>query len=214
MRVIDVPLDELVEASWNSNVMPPSMMDRLKNSPKEFGLVMNLVARPVSDGYCEVLSGNQRLRVLREAGVESAPCVIVELSDAHARLLAQCLNSVQGEDDLGLKAELLQTVLEEIPEAEVLRLLPETSQGLTALASLGQQDLAGYLQNWQQSQSARLRRLTFQSTPAQLEVIEEALAQVLSQVSDADTNNPNPNPRGNALYLLCRSYLELTGRDS
>jgi ParB family chromosome partitioning protein len=137
---------------------------------------------------------------------------MVEADDIEARLLSQCLNRIAGEDDLGLRAEMLKEILGQIPEAEVLKLLPETTQGLTALAALGQQDLAGYLQNWQHAQTARLRHLTFQSTPSQLEVIEEALARVMPQARNADTGNPNP--RGNALYLLCQSYLELTGRDS
>jgi ParB family chromosome partitioning protein len=138
--------------------------------------------------------------------------VVVKIDDTEARLLSQCLNRIAGEDDLGLRAEMLKEILGQIPEAEVLMLLPETTQGLAALASLGQQDLAGYLQNYQQSQAARLKHLTFQSTPAQMEIIEGALARVLPQVGK--TPGDNPNLRGNALYLLCKSYLELTGRDS
>ena len=212
MKVTELPLEQLKEAPWNSNQMAEAMLSRLRESLTRYGLVQNLVVRPLGKNCYEVLSGNQRLQVLRELKRSPVPCVVVELADAHARLLSQALNRIAGSDDLGLRAEILKEVLEQVPEAEVLRLLPETTQGLAALASLGQQDLAGYLQNYQQSQAARLKHLTFQSTPAQLEVIEEALALVLTQVRDA--HNDNPSPRGNALYLLCKSYLELTGRDS
>jgi ParB family chromosome partitioning protein len=211
VKVTDLPLEQLKEAPWNPNQMAEAMLQKLGESLTRYGLVQNLVVRPLEEDCYEVLSGNQRLQVLRELQRSPVPCVVVDLDDAHARLLSQALNRIAGSDDLGLRAEMLKEVLEQVPQADVLKLLPETVAGLSAFASLGQQDLAGYLQNWQRSQAARLKHLTFQSTPAQLEVIEEALARILPQARDANTNNPNP--RGNALYLLCKSYLELTGRD-
>ena len=211
MRVTDLPLDQIQEASWNANQMDQAMRLRLRRSIQRFQLVVPLVVRPIGHLY-ETVGGAQRLQVLRELGFTSAPSVIVEADDAEARLLSQCLNRIQGEDDLGLRAEMLKEVLGQIPQAEVVKLLPETAESLQAFASLGQQDLASYVQNWQQSQAARLKHLTFQSTPAQLEVIEEALARVMPQVSK--NAEENPNPRGNALYLLCKAYLELTGRES
>jgi ParB family chromosome partitioning protein len=212
MNTVDIPIESIQSPEWNPNRMDEAMRPRLKASIERFGLVVPLVVRDLSAGRFETIGGAQRLSVLRDLGIAEAPCVVVAADDAEARLLSQCLNRIAGEDDLGLRAEMLKAVLEQVPEAEVVRLLPETSQGLAALASLGQQDLAGYLQDWQQSQSARLKHLTFQSTPAQLAVIEEALARVMPQVGK--NGGDNPNPRGNALYLLCKSYLELTGRES
>jgi ParB-like chromosome segregation protein Spo0J len=58
-----------------------------------------------------VLSGNHRLRVLRELGHETAPVVVVELGDAEARLLAQTLNRTRGSDDPRAYALLLEEVL-------------------------------------------------------------------------------------------------------
>src|ERR687892_124688 len=205
LKVTELSLDQLKEAPWNPNQMDEAMFQKLRESLTRYGLVQNLVVRPVEEGCYEVLSGNQRLQVLREFQRSAVPCVVVELDDAHARLLSQALNRIAGEDDLGLRADLLQQVLEELPQSEVLKLLPETADSLQAFAPLGQQDLAGYLQNYQQAQVARLKHLTFQFTPPQLEVIEEALARVLPRASDAGTGNPNP--RGNALYLLCLGYL-------
>jgi ParB family chromosome partitioning protein len=215
VEVTDLPLDQIQEAPWNANQMDQAMRLRLRRSIQRFQLVVPLVVRPIrgpiGDLY-ETVGGAQRLQVLRELGFASAPCVVAEADDAEARLLSQALNRVQGEDDPGLRAELLRELLKRLPQEEVLKLLPETASGLQALASLGQQDIAGYLQSWRQSQSARLKHLTFQFSPPQLEVIEKALAQVMPQAKDAATDNPNP--RGNALYLLCKGYLELTRRNS
>jgi ParB family chromosome partitioning protein len=212
VKVTDLPLEQLKEAPWNPNQMAEAMLQKLRESLTRFGLVQNLVVRPLEVDCYEVLSGNQRLQVLRELQRSPVPCVVVDLDDAHARLLSQALNRIAGEDDLGLRAEMLKEILEQVPQAEVLRLLPETAESLQAFSSLGQQDLAGYLQNWQQVQVARLKHLTFQSTPTQLEIIEEALARVMPQARDADPSNPNP--RGNALFHLCQHYLELIGRES
>jgi ParB family chromosome partitioning protein len=150
--------------------------------------------------------------VLRELEINPVPCVVVEGDDARARLLAQALNHIQGQDDLGLQAQLIREVLQSLPQEEVLQLLPETAQSLQALAFLGQETMADYLKSWQQAQSARLKHLQFQLTPAQLEIVEEALTQVLPQAKAEQGHSPNA--RGTALYLLCQAYLEQQRRTS
>jgi ParB family chromosome partitioning protein len=154
----------------------------------------------------EVLSGNQRLMVLRDLGLKAVPCFVTDLDDAHARLLAQALNHIQGQDDLGLRAELVRTILDTIPDKEIAAILPETVENLKALASMGQETIAEYLENWQKAQAAKLKHLQFQLTTKQLEVIEEAMAKIMPQASQM--RRDNPNARGTALYLLCKSYLE------
>ena len=182
------------------------MMARLSESISRHGLVQNLVVRPLGGGTYEVLSGNQRLQVLRGMAEAEVPCVVVELGDARARLLAQALNRIHGEDDLGLRAELMREVLDGLSQEEVLSLLPETSESLTVLCSLGQEDMAGYLQSWQKAQEARLKHLQFQLTTAQLEVVEEVMARLLPRARESQGDSPNA--RGTALYLLCVAYME------
>lgn len=123
-------------------------------------------------------------------------------------LLTQALNHIQGDDDLGIKAELLRKVLDDVTREDVLTLLLETAESLDVLASLGQQDLAEHLQAWEKAQAARLRHMIFQLTPMQLEVVEEALEMT---IAGATIEEENPNKRGNALYLVCRIYLESDG---
>ncbi|MCH7553571.1 MAG: ParB N-terminal domain-containing protein [Chloroflexi bacterium] len=204
MKLHDLPLDLLQEAPWNPNVADHETREKVKRSITRFGVVENLVVRPQGDGY-EVLSGNQRLRIYRELGLQSVPCVVVKLDDARAKLLAQAMNRTRGEDDLGLKAALVRDLLEHLPQEEVLSLLPETVESLRALTSMGTETIADGLRAWQQAQSARLRHLTFQLTPDQLPAVEAALR--LFSASGRDLENGNPNPRGNALYLLCKAHL-------
>ena len=189
--------------------MSDAELAKLKASIAMFGVVENMVVRPIAENNYEVLSGNQRLEVLREMGLETVPCVVVNLNDAEARLLAQTLNRLRGNDDLGLKAELVRTILADLPEAEVLKVLPETADSLHELENLGQEDLAEQIRAWQESQAARLRHLQFQLTVSQLEVIEEALSLVLPLTRR--NKSDSPNARGTALYELCLAYLKLSG---
>ena len=206
MDWMNLRLEQLQDAPWNPNRMNDPGLMRLGESLTRYGVVQNLVVRPSGEGSYEVLSGSQRLQVLRELGYTEAPCVVVELDDAHARLLAQALNRIQGEDDLGLKADLVREVLAALPREEVLGLLPETTESLEAFLSLGQEDMVEHLTTWQRSQVARLKHLTIQLTRSQLEVVEEALSR--QPIDFRQYGSANPNARGNALYLLCQDYLQ------
>src|SRR5918996_252232 len=125
MRIVDLYLESIQAADWNPNQLDGADLDRLRQSIQRFGLVAPLVVRSIGEDVYETIGGAQRLSVLRELGIEAVPCVIVEADDVEARLLSQCLNRIAGEDDLGLKAELLRKVLAELPQQEVLRVLPE-----------------------------------------------------------------------------------------
>jgi ParB family chromosome partitioning protein len=131
-------------------------------------------------------------------GFTHASCVVIDVSDAQARLLSQALNRIRGEDDLGLRAELLRNVLANLPEDEVTSLLPETAISLKSLSALRQQDLNAYLK--------KLKQLQFQLSLDQLDVVEKALQRYLPIVKRF--HDKNPNIRGTALYLLCKAYLE------
>ena len=216
MNIVDLPITQLIEAWWNPNRMDPVMLARLKKSITRFDLVDNLVVRKLEEDAYEVLSGNQRLQVLKKLDYTHVPCVVVDLDDAEARLLAQGLNRIEGEDDLGLKAELLREVLRTLPQSEVLSILPESEESLKALTALGEKDVAEHLRAWQQAQSARLRHLTFQLSGDQLGLVEEALSKILrlsgeSAVASSTGGRSSPNRRGTALAGICRHYLENMG---
>ena len=145
------------------------------------------------------------MSVLRELGMTTAPCVVVEADDSEARLLGQALNHVVGRDNLGPRAEVMREILEDKSPEEVLALLPETAESLQALTAIGEQSIAQALKQWEQTQKARLRHLTFQPTDAQLEVVEVVLQRMLPLAAG---NDQSPNKRGVALHLLCLGYLD------
>ena len=193
MKTVELPVKYLREAPWNANRMNEEMLAHLKESIRRYGLVTNLVVRKLAN------------TATRAQDLGAAPCVVVKLDDARARLLSQALNHIQGEDDIGLRIELLRDVLKDIPEDEVAAILPETASSLKALTSISEETMASCLQNFEKAKQAKLRHLQFQLTDSQLKVIEKALAKMLPEVKK---KGDNPNVRGNALYLLCKSYLK------
>ena len=134
------------------------------------------------------------------------PCVIVELDDARAMLLAQALNGLRGEDDQALKGALLKEILSSVPESEILSLLPETTESLKSLSLINDMDLAEHLKAWEEAQDARLRHMQLQFTDKQLETVEEAVSLMIHEAKEDGFDNPNT--RGNAVFLLCKFYLE------
>jgi ParB-like chromosome segregation protein Spo0J len=113
MIVTYINIERLIEAEWNANVVPPGRLKKIRRSIERFGVVENLVARahPEQPECFEVVSGNHRLRLLKELGFEQVPVVVVELDDARARLLAQTLNRTRGVDDPKKYAQLLEKLL-------------------------------------------------------------------------------------------------------
>ncbi len=154
MEIVDLPVDSISPAEWNPNEMDESMLAHLRTSISRFGLVVPLAVRSVGSDSFETVGGAHRLKVARELGMASVPCVVIEADDAGARLLGQALNHIAGSDNLGLRAEVLRDILESMPQEDVMALLPETAASLQALTSIGKQPIAQALQQWEQAQKA------------------------------------------------------------
>jgi len=207
--VVDLPIASIRPADWNPNWMDEAMRGRMRASIERFGIVAPLVVRAIGEGTYEIIGGEQRFTALSETKAVSAPCVVVSADDAEARLLAQALNQIAGTEDLGLRAEVLRSILESVPQGEILALLPETAESLEQLVSVGEEDLSEHLRAWNRAQSARLRHLTFQLTADQLATVNRALDHSMADAPAAGDGVHNPNQRGNALYHLCLAYLEI-----
>ena len=206
MNLVNINSTELKPAPWNPNIMDEKMIRHLKESISRYGLVEPLVVRPIDGKGYEVLSGNQRLKVMKNMEINPIPCIIVNLGDTEAMLLAQALNGLHGEDDLALKGDLFKKLLSSIPEDKVLSLLPETAESLKSLASMSDMDIINYLKTWDEAQAARLRNMQVRLTIKQMETVEEAISLIVPRAKDEQSDNPNT--RGNAIFLLCKFYLE------
>ena len=131
LKVKQIPVDELHNAPWNANRVPEDVLAKVRRSIADFGVVENLVARARPEGGYEVISGNHRLGIYREMGVTKAPVHVVDVDDAHARILAQTLNRTRGQDDAEAYAALLTDVLVDMDMEQVLAYLPESERTIT-----------------------------------------------------------------------------------
>lgn len=206
MKTVDLPISLISPAEWNSNEMDGKMLQRLCQSIKRFGLVVPLVVRRTDKDQYETIGGAQRLKVLVDMNIKDVPCLIVEADNAEARLLSQALNHIQGNDNLGLRAEVLRNVLASIPSNEVTSILPETFRSLEDATKENQEDLDSYLEAWGDKNHLRLHHLTFQLGSDQIELVEQVIRELLPK--PGRTRKDSPNDRGTALYLLCQWYLE------
>ncbi len=204
MKIIDLPTTSIEPPAWNPNRMDEGMKSRLKSSIQRFGVVVPLVVRSIGPDRYETVGGAQRLSVLRDFGIRTLPCVVVETDDIDARLLGQSLNHIAGEDDLGLRAAVVRDILQSLPLTDVLAVLPDSAESLRDLAAIGQDTIAQRLTAWQTARSARLRHLQFQLTSPQLHVVERALQIVVDQGVD---DGESPNRKGTALAMICEKYL-------
>ena len=208
MELLDVPVDMLRPAQWNVNECDEGTLRRLGASLQRFGVVVPLVVRSVGDAY-EVLSGNQRLRVLREQGAATAPCVEVQADDARARLLAQTLNRLHGEDDLNKKAALVKDVLDAMSAEEAAAVLPDSAEALRGLASIREANpasLAEQVTGWAAVQHAKaeagLHVTSFSLSTDQKDAVERSVGLMLPRLGTTDA----PNRRGVALAELCTEW--------
>lgn len=152
-ETVRLPIARIHRAPWNANVANGKTLDKIRRSLERYGSVENSVVRPTwcvgartqadvrsrresqmdTDTSYETLSGNHRLDLYREAGLDEVPCVVLELPDAEARMLAQTLNRTRGDDDPEKLKALLKDVVSAIPTTDVASLLPQTERDLASL---------------------------------------------------------------------------------
>jgi hypothetical protein len=127
-----IPLEKLRPAPWNVNRVSGRTLKKIRRSIIEFGFVENLVARPhpTEEGAFEVLSGNHRLKILKDAGEKAVPVVVVDVDDAHARILAQTMNRTRGRDDPVAYRKLVTELLEVMSADEIAAFLPYEKESI------------------------------------------------------------------------------------
>ena len=128
---------------------------RLSESIKENGLLQPMTVRN-RGRYYELIAGERRLRALKLAGIQEAPCIIVETTEKQAAVFA-LLENIQRAD------------LNYFEEAAAL-------QNLMVEWSLSQQELGEKLGMAQSTIANKLRLLKF-DVPLQQYILENGLSE-------------------------------------
>lgn len=91
-----VPITDLKPFDGNPRQITDEEMAKLRRSIAEFGFVDPVIARR-SDNL--VIGGHQRLIAAKQHGIDEAPVIYIEFSDAKATALNLALNKISGEWD-------------------------------------------------------------------------------------------------------------------
>lgn len=101
METATMKISEITPAAYNPRVnLKPGdeQYEALKNSLERFGVAAPLI---VNKSTGTLISGHQRLNVLKANGVEEVEVVLVELDEEKERLLNIALNKIEGDWDYG-----------------------------------------------------------------------------------------------------------------
>jgi len=91
--------NDLVMAEYNPRQLTKDQYTQLKDSINRFGLVDPLIVNKNKDRKNILVGGHQRLRIAKEIGLESIPCVEIDLSFDQEKELNIRLNKNVGEWD-------------------------------------------------------------------------------------------------------------------
>lgn len=100
MIIKQLPIADLRPAAYNprKELKPgDAEFEKLKRSLSEFGYVELVVVNAANDNT--VISGHQRLSVLKHVGQETVDCVVVELDEMREKALNVAMNKISGEWD-------------------------------------------------------------------------------------------------------------------
>lgn len=100
MRIQTLALSSLNPATYNprKELRPgDAEFEKLKRSIDEFGYVELIVVNSANNNT--VISGHQRLSVMKTLGIEEAQCVVVELDETREKALNIAMNKISGEWD-------------------------------------------------------------------------------------------------------------------
>lgn len=113
MNIRKFKLSDLNPAKYNPRKMlkpGDKEFEKLKNSIQSFGYVELIVVNEANNNT--VISGHQRLAVMKHLGETEAECVVVSMNEADEKALNIAMNKVTGEWDVDKLAEVMDSLKE------------------------------------------------------------------------------------------------------
>lgn len=94
----ELPVDVIQRGKYQPRRdIEPEALQELANSIKAQGVMQPIVVRPISDKKYEIIAGERRWRATQQAGLDSIPVVIRDVSDEAAIAMA-LIENIQRED--------------------------------------------------------------------------------------------------------------------
>jgi ParB family chromosome partitioning protein len=83
-----IPIEKLIDSPNNFfRALTDEELAELSHSIKSLGILHPLVVRPLPDGNFEIISGHQRKKAAKIAGLTKVPCIVKDVDDVTAELI-------------------------------------------------------------------------------------------------------------------------------
>lgn len=106
---LTLPIDSLVPNPWNTNVVTPENLEKIKESLNRFGMFRPILLRELPSGKLQIIGGYHRWTVAKEMGYTEVPAVnLGPIDEKKAKEIGLVDNGRYGEDDTLKLASLLK----------------------------------------------------------------------------------------------------------
>jgi ParB family chromosome partitioning protein len=113
LRVVQISVSEIAPNPYQPRTeFDPAHIEELKQSILEKGILQPVAVRKLGGGY-QLIAGERRLRAAREAGLDSVPAIVMEVSSPEEMMELSLIENIQRED------------LNPIEEAKAYRMLTD-----------------------------------------------------------------------------------------
>ena len=132
LNVSELDVDKLVPNSWNTNVVSPENLEKIKASLNKFGMFRPVVVRE-HEGKFQIIGGQHRWQVAKQLGYTKIPAVnLGKIDEKTAKEIGLVDNGRYGEDDVLALGELLK----ELGDAEeIMSYMPFNDSELDSIFS-------------------------------------------------------------------------------
>ena len=124
---------------------------KLADSIRQYGIIQPLTVRQTGDGY-ELISGERRLRASKELGMETVPCVIMNVNEMKSAEMSIIENLLREDLNIFEQAHAIETLIDtyDLTQEQIAKKL-SNSQSFIAnklrLLRLGDEEREKILQN-------------------------------------------------------------------
>jgi len=201
-----IKLDLIDDHALNSNVVPDDVLEKIYRNIKRTKKTPPLIVRPKDDGRYEMLDGHHRKRILRRLNIDEWECDVWKITEREGNVAIASLNTLRGQEDPRLRAQLLAELSTTIPIEQLAQFLPENQAQIEDALKLLSTDFSALEEAARAASGGgeeHPRAKTFLLYPDQEAVIQQALD---TMIATEDLRRAK-NPEGQALELICANYL-------
>lgn len=138
---VRIDIEKLVPADWNYKKDDDEKERKLRDNLKRIGQIENIIVRELKTGFYEVVNGNHRLKVFREADIKEPVCFnLGRITDTQARRIAVETNELRFNTNTLKMAEVLRDVIDggEWLVSELARTMPFDEKEIEMLRGIAE----------------------------------------------------------------------------